>query len=87
MAFNTLPREIFQHIISCQAPGLENLRNYSLVCRYFGEVARAALWKDIDLTFDERGDEDANEKTERRQAQLLTSIALYLSAPKIRLSS
>ncbi|KAE9371919.1 hypothetical protein N431DRAFT_378022 [Stipitochalara longipes BDJ] len=77
MAFSSLPQEVLQQIISSQSPTFANLRNYSLVCRNFSNVAREALYKHVDLTFDERGDEDTDEKTERRQLQLLTSIASH----------
>jgi hypothetical protein len=77
MAFGSLPKEVLQQIISSHSHSSRDLRNYSLVSHNFSHVAREALYKNIDLTIDERGDEDTDERTAQRQLLLLTSIALY----------
>jgi F-box-like len=78
MSFDSLPREILYQIISSQFPTFTDLWNYSLVCRRIGYIARAVMYRSIDLTVDDRGDEDADERTKRKQLQLLRAIASYV---------
>jgi len=75
MTFESLPKEVLHQIFFSPSHSPADLWSYSLVCRNFSHVAREALYKDIDLTFDEREDEATDEKTEKRQLQLLMTIA------------
>lgn len=72
---NALPTEVLHDIISYLSLNYIDLRNCTLVCRALWEVATAALYTHIDLTFEERGDEEADEKTQRRQLRLMRSLA------------
>ena len=72
---NALPAEVLRDIVSYLSLDYTNLRNCTLVCRALWEVATAALYTHIDLIFEERRDEEANEKTQRRQLRLIRSLA------------
>jgi hypothetical protein len=78
MAFNSLPKEVLHHIIYHRPLSHTAIRNYSLVCRSLRDVAGAVMYRDIDLTVDDRRDEDINEMSTQRQVQMLTSIASYI---------
>jgi F-box-like len=80
---NGLPKEILHEIVSYLSPHISELLMSSLVCRGLSEVANAALYRDIDLSIvdlsiDERWDEQAGAKTRRRQLRLLRSISEYI---------
>jgi hypothetical protein len=78
MAFNSLPKEVLHRIIYHQPVSHAALGNYSLVSRNLRDVASAVMYRDIDLTIDDCGDEETNEISTQRQVQMLTSIALYI---------
>jgi hypothetical protein len=72
---NTLPKEILHDIASYISPNFNDLRTCTLVCRALWEVATAVLYNHIDLSFEEKRDAEADEKTQRRQRQLIRSLA------------
>jgi hypothetical protein len=76
-SINGLPKETLHEIVSYLSPHISELLKSSLVCRGLSEVANAALYRDIDLSIDERWDEEAEAKTRRRQLRFLRSISEY----------
>jgi hypothetical protein len=46
-----VPREVLDHILSHFAQDYKTLRNFSLVSRYFWEVATSILYSNIDINF------------------------------------
>jgi hypothetical protein len=72
---NALPAEVLHDIISHLSPNFVDLLTCSLVCRALWNVATATLYGHIDLDIDARYDEEAKEKTKRRQLRLLRSLA------------
>lgn len=79
MTISNLPKEVLLEIIKRLPGGYPPLLNCSQTCRLLWEIATAALYRDIDLQFEERYDEDADEKTDRRQFSFMKSIAEYRS--------
>jgi hypothetical protein len=53
-SINGLPKETLHEIVSYLSPHISELLKSSLVCRGLSEVANAALYRDIDLSIDER---------------------------------
>lgn len=74
---STLPKEILHEVISYVASSLPDLVRCSRVCKSLSEVANAALYHYIDLKRDEKCDDEADAKTNTRQAKLIRSIAEY----------
>ena len=72
---NALPTEVLREIVSYIAPDFTDLRQCSLVCRALWEVTTAALYAHIDLSFEERWNDEADEKTQQRQLRLIRSLA------------
>ena len=72
---SSLPTEVLREIVSYITPDFADLWQCSLLCRAFWEVATTAFYADIDLRFEERGDEEADEKTQQRQLRLIRSLA------------
>ncbi|KAI6711316.1 hypothetical protein JHW43_006146 [Diplocarpon mali] len=75
MALDKLPKEVLQEIIKYLAPGHSNYLNCSLTCRSLWAATTAALYRNVNLAIEERFDEEADEKTARRQLQFIESIA------------
>jgi hypothetical protein len=80
MALDTLPPEILRNIISCRRPKLNDLHNYSLVCRSLWDAATSDLYANIDFNIDEQVQYDtkASRKTVQRQIELLIAVASYV---------
>ncbi len=79
MTIDNLPKEVLLDIIKCLPNGYPPLLNCSQTCRSLWEVATVALYRDIDLQFEKRYDEDVDVKTDRRQLGFMRSIAEYVS--------
>ncbi|KAL2071866.1 hypothetical protein VTL71DRAFT_13101 [Oculimacula yallundae] len=78
MAFQQLPTEVLQEIISyfpTNPSDRKDLLNCSRVCQSLWEAATALIYRDIDLKTTEYPGDEINEKNVRRQARLLKSIA------------
>jgi hypothetical protein len=80
MGLSTLPRETLHDIVSHLSLDFVDLRNCSLVCRALWEVSTAALYRNVDLSIDERGDEDSDDTSKRRQLRLLRSISEFVQS-------
>ena len=77
MAFEKLPRELLQEIISYlpnKGTNRKDLLNCSHACRSLWDAATPVIYRDIDLGFDENHDEYV-EKTEERQLLLIKALA------------
>ena len=80
---NGLPKETLYQIVFYLSTNISELLKSSLICRELSEVANAALYRDIDLSIDERWAGEGEAKARRRQLRLLRSVSEYIYSSQI----